>query len=247
MKKRGFSFVGVILATGLLTFIGINDIHHSYCDEPFDPVHSIVSTKGDTMYYDLSLPENDNEPGSTARWIRSIHNDARRKAKEDNNLNNLHLILRKNGEVIYNGTTNNITNIPSYATDRPSSLHSQKVLQKVERAFTSHHIKTHSIRIKNCTLGGNLVVVKLYTDLSEVNSLLSDIESLFTSLNKLEKTDISQYELTFLDSRSQSLLFLSADLVYRDFFWWQAPELNDVWTGSPQRKSSFDSSQKIGG
>lgn len=50
------------------------------------------------------------------------------------------------------------------------------------------------------------------------------------SMNK-EFTNIHQLEISvYTESDANLLLYMYSDLVYRDFLWWQTPDIKTQWT-----------------
>ena len=54
---------------------------------------------------------------------------------------------------------------------------------------------------------------------------------LISELNDSAGTGITQYNLSIENESGEQIIFLTADLIYRDFYWWQSPLLNgESWT-----------------
>jgi len=78
----------------------------------------------------------------------------------------------------------------------------------------------NSVNVTDNVLGGKLATIVLTAEISEVDSLVPKMEEWITSLNNSYDVGVSQYELT-INNKDETLLYLTAGLVYRDFYSWQ--------------------------
>ncbi|WP_136608704.1 hypothetical protein [Paenibacillus dokdonensis] len=181
--------------------------------------------------------------------IRKIRNEVRSRASDASQIKNIDLtIIGANGATIYNGVSNDITKIPDFSHKIEGSLDLKTVQSTVYDELKKNGVAVDSVNVSNNELGGKLASIVLTAEISEVNSLVPKIEQWITSLNDSRDAGISQYDLTINDKNNSNLLYLTTDLVYRDFYWWQSPALgNDVvWTKSgPESEESAASEDKV--
>ncbi|MBT2285807.1 hypothetical protein J7E78_19880 [Paenibacillus polymyxa] len=181
--------------------------------------------------------------------IRKIRNEVRSGANGTSQIKNVDLtITGENGQNIYNGVSNDITRIPDFSSKIVGKLDSESVQNAIYSELKANGVTVESTKVTDNELGGKLASIVLTTEISEVNSLVPKIEKWITSLNDSDGIGVSQYELTINDKSDHStLLYLTTDLVYRDFYWWQSPALGDeVWTKTkPESQESAASKDKV--
>ena len=171
--------------------------------------------------------------------LRAIRNEAR---KEENKrfVKDLNQIIEAaNGEVIYDGLVNDIMVIPDLKEDPPIPKNALDVKHTEERllsALSTSNFHISKLTVTDGDLGGRLAVLRLQVDDKDVpivNDLVPKVQSIVEQLNKTDEVGIYQYNLSIVDGSKHLLVELSADLLYRDFIWWQSPELeNETWTKS---------------
>ena len=161
--------------------------------------------------------------------IRTILNKVRSGANGTSQIKNVDLtITGKNGQTIYNGVSNDITRIPDFSSKIAGTLDSESVQNAIYNELKANCVIVESTEVKDNVLGGKMASIVLAAKISEVNSLVPNMEQWITALNDSDDIGVSQYELTINDKSDHSiLLYLTTDLVYRDFYWWQSPELDD--------------------
>lgn len=158
--------------------------------------------------------------------IRKIRNEVRSGANGTSQINNVDLtITGENGQNIYNGVSNDITRIPDFSSRIVGKLDSESVQNAIYNELKAHGVIVESTEVTDNVLGGKMASIVLAAKISEVNSLVPKMEQWITALNDSDDIGVSQYELTIYDKSDHSmLLYLTTDLVYRDFYWWQSPE-----------------------
>lgn len=181
--------------------------------------------------------------------IRKIRNDVRSGANGTSQIKNVDLtITGENGQNIYNDVSNDITRIPDFSSKIVGKLDSESVQNAIYSELKANGVTVESTKVTDNELGGKLASIVLTTEISEVNNLVPKIEQWITALNDSDGIGVSQYELTINDkSDNSTLLYLTTDLVYRDFYWWQSPALGDeVWTKTkPESQESAASKDKV--
>lgn len=207
-----------------------------------------------THEHDLKLETNSaSTSGKTTiddiKTIRKIRNEVRSGSNGTSQIKNVDLtITDKNGRNIYNGVSNDITQIPDFSAKIVGKLDSESVQNAIISELKANDVMVESTNVTDNELGGKLASIVLTTEISEVNSLVPKIEQWITALNNSDGIGVSQYELTINDkSNNSTLLYLTTDLVYRDFYWWQSPALGDeVWTKTkPESQESATSKDKV--
>ncbi|MCL6660639.1 hypothetical protein [Paenibacillus amylolyticus] len=181
--------------------------------------------------------------------IRKIRNEVRSGLKGASKIKNVDLtITGKNGQNIYNGVSNDITRIPDFSSKIVGKLDSESVKNAITSELKANDVMVESTNVTDNEMGGKLASIVLTTEISDVNSLVPKIEKWITALNDSDSIGVSQYELTINDKSNHStLLYLTTDLVYRDFYWWQSPTLDDeVWSKTkPESQESATSKDKV--
>ncbi|SDL15625.1 hypothetical protein SAMN05428961_10499 [Paenibacillus sp. OK060] len=207
-----------------------------------------------THEHDLKLETNSASTSGKAtiddiKTIRKIRNEVRSGSNGTSQIKNVDLtITDKNGRNIYNGVSNDITQIPDFSAKIVGKLDSESVQNAIISELKANDVMVESTNVTDNELGGKLASIVLTTEISEVNSLVPKIEQWITALNNSDGIGVSQYELTINDkSNNSTLLYLTTDLVYRDFYWWQSPALGDeVWTKTkPESQESATSKDKV--
>ena len=175
--------------------------------------------------------------------IRKIRNEVRNGTTQIKNVDLT--ITGENGENIYNGVSNGITQIPDFSSKIVGKLDSESVHDTVYSELKANGVTVKSVNITDNALGGKLAAIVLTAEISEVNSLVPKIEKWITELNDSDGVGVSQYELTINDKRDNAtVLYLTTDLVYRDFYWWQSPALgNEVWTKTKPESQEYATSK----
>ena len=84
--------------------------------------------------------------------------------------------------------------------------------------------------IYNENIGTTLQMSLAYDnmDFDSINQNIADIMRYVDKYN-LDSAAVQQTEITVY-ACSEKVLFSSSDLVYRDFLWWQTPQMTEVWT-----------------
>lgn len=79
-------------------------------------------------------------------------------------------------------------------------------------------------------IGKTLQMVLDYddADFDAINQDVADIMRYVDSYNQ-DSAAVQQTEITVY-AGGEKVLFSSSDLVYRDFLWWQTPQMSDTWT-----------------
>jgi len=144
------------------------------------------------------------------------------------------------GNMVSNGTTNGIQDVPTFQdTMPPDTVNLQTTTSTLHAALTMLQVQSSEITVAPGELGGEQATIYIdypNKDLSGVNQLVSHIQAKVEELNRTGGTGIHQYTLTIQDQSKQPLVVLTADLKYRDWFWWQTPALgNGTWTGDSPR------------
>lgn len=95
-------------------------------------------------------------------------------------------------------------------------------------AVTSAKLKTEYSY--DSSIGNTLILSLKYNeeDYSFINKEIADIMSAIDEYNK-SNYSIQQVKLNVEDNNDKAF-YMEADLVYRDFLWWQIPEMEDSWT-----------------
>lgn len=176
--------------------------------------------------------------------IQSIKNEAR-KAENKGLIQSLSLVIEAaDGKVIYDGTKKDIMDIPKVPETSPipkNTLDIKQTEEKLNNVLSAKNLQVTKLNVNSDIDGkaATLIIQSNDTDVYKVNALVPMIQEIIEGLNKTDETGIYQYNLTILDDNNQSLVVLVADLIYREFSWWQSPVLsNNSWTGSDPKTDS---------
>ena len=78
---------------------------------------------------------------------------------------------------------------------------------------------------------GTMLQMTLDYDNMDYDAINSDIADIMRYVDKYNQDSaaVQQTEITVY-AGGEKVLFSSSDLVYRDFLWWQTPQMTEVWT-----------------
>lgn len=78
---------------------------------------------------------------------------------------------------------------------------------------------------------GNTVHVELFYDNNDYDTVNCDIASVLEYIDtvNLETPSFQQIEISAFSS-GKEIVYLTADLIYRDFLWWQSPDMSESFT-----------------
>ena len=168
------------------------------------------------------------------RAIRNIRNEVRSQANQDMGIKNLSIQFQgQKGNVLYDATINDITAIPDFVKKPKSELKAADAEDVLSSALESEGYTVTSLKVMDSPLDGKLAELIIEEDINAVNDSMPSIEMLISELNDSAGTGITQYNLSIENESGEQIIFLTADLIYRDFYWWQSPLLNgETWTKS---------------
>ena len=177
------------------------------------------------------------------RAIRNIRNEVRNPANQEMGIQNLSiLILGKQGNTMYDVTINDITVIPEFVRKPKPRLKTADVEDVLHHALENEGYAIASVKVENSPLEGKLaeMVIKVEDIAAVDDSMMPEIELLISELNDSTGTGITQYNLSLEDKTGEQIIYLTADLIYRDFYWWQSPLLSErPWTKDKPEKPAI--------
>ncbi|MDG0810625.1 hypothetical protein [Cohnella rhizosphaerae] len=140
------------------------------------------------------------------------------------------------GKSFYKETIHDIRHIPEYTEIPEVKLASDDSKKRLEAEISAHGVFPTSVEVADYELSGKLASVSFISNAAGVNAIIPQFEQWITQLNKEQGAGVTQYNLNIYDDAKNLLVYLSADLVYKDILWWQNPSLgSNTWTGhSPQ-------------
>lgn len=192
--------------------------------------------------------------------LRKVRNEARMQVKnskitEVTDINEV--IVNNKGETIYESTIKDSFKLPvdnesQAILDTNIALSFDEVKSMLENSFQQNGINVEVTLVSESQLPGNFVSLELLNhknDYAYINHIVPKIQQLIEEQNDYS-AKIVEYTLAVksTDNKDEILFLLSADLLYRDFLWWQSPEFeNQTWTkSSPQASGeSTGASQEI--
>ncbi|MGG3284277.1 hypothetical protein [Paenibacillus solani] len=183
---------------------------------------SEISIHEETLKIETKSTSNSSEANiEDIKTIRKIRNEVRSGA--NGAIKNVDLkITGANAQIIYNGVSNDITRIPDFSNEIVGKLDSELAQEAMYSELKTNGVSVNSVNVTNNVLGGKLATIVLTAEIPEVDSLVPKMEEWITSLNDSYDVGVSQYELTINNKDDETLLYLTADLVYRDFYSWQS-------------------------
>ena len=162
-----------------------------------------------------------------------------RNADHEGLIQTLSLVIESvDGRVIYDRTKKDIMDIPKVPETSPipkNTLDTKQTKEKLYRVLSAKSLVVTKLNISSIIDGkiASLIIQPSDTDMAKANDLVPMIQEIIEGLNKTDETGIYQYNLTIQDKNGQPLIVLAADLIYREFTWWQTPAFgNNSWTGS---------------
>lgn len=194
---------------------------------------SNISASGSNLQLELKSESSDKATPEDILALREIRNEIRKESNKNLQIQNVSLkIISEKGNTIYDGIVNDIKSIPDFSKKPEIKLDSNQVETTLTNELTAKGLSIASLNIADSPIGGKLAnIVLTEKDADKVNDLIPQVENIITNLNDLTGTGIYQYNLSVEDGNKQLLIFLTTDLVYRDFYWWQSPILGDeTWT-----------------
>ncbi|MFI2855825.1 hypothetical protein ACH6EH_01650 [Paenibacillus sp. JSM ZJ436] len=200
-----------------------------------------MSMSGKVLQVGIQSEGTDQMTPEDIKAIRNIRNEIRSGSNKILGIKDLKVKFSgKQGKVIYDSTINDITAIPDFVKKPEVKLDDLNVKSFLSKGLSDQGLTVSKLEISKSPLEGNLVnMVIQQVDLAKVNDSIPEIEMIISKLNESSGTGITQYDLSIQDKTGQLIVFLTADLVYRDFYWWQSPILNgDTWTKSKPRDPS---------
>lgn len=253
MKKK-ISAISAILAIAIIAVIVSVNVHGG----DVMAMESTISDKLKSEGFNVDLQVTDKEFAatlvSTAQKraepedilaLRRVRNEARSYVTK-NKSNSVpdvmkEVIVNSKGDIIYEASINNALVIPKDITspallDSSVGIDDNEVKSILDNLFKSENLNIDISSISKSMLGGKLIELKFKNhnnDYNYINEKIPQIQALVESINE-KGAKIVEYTLTVQsDDTDEVLLLLSADLMYRDFLWWQSPEFGTgTWTKS---------------
>lgn len=150
------------------------------------------------------------------------------------------VIVNAKGETIYEASLNDALIVHPEITssallDSKLEFSEEDILIQLENLFSSDDLKIDVLSVSPSLLGGSQAELEWKghnNNYVDINEQIPKIQALVESLNE-NGMNITEYTLTVKSDQDKILLLLSADLLYRDFLWWQSPEFEQqTWTKS---------------
>lgn len=106
-------------------------------------------------------------------------------------------------------------------------------VEKLKSQLTNCFPNNYNFDVSNSSSVGTTVSVKLYCSEKNDDEINEEIAKLIMEIDYMNKesTNIHQLEISvYTESDANLLLYMYSDLVYRDFLWWQTPDIKTQWT-----------------
>ncbi|MBP5255026.1 MAG: hypothetical protein J6Z23_06585 [Lachnospiraceae bacterium] len=211
-----------------------------------------IRMDGGTLYISIRT-SSDPAPGAgDILDLRTVRNAVRRAAaSEEALLQGVHAVANRivdaQGTVLYDATVFDFFNIPEGFQDSvrisgsvPGSSE-EETADVLEDAFRDEGLPLRILEVSINPLGGYFVRMDVdgagFTgEPDAVNRIVRETVDVLDGLNA-RGSAVGAFRFTVADPETQETVFLmDADLVYRDFLWWQDPAFGfGTWTGSTPR------------
>ena len=263
MKIRRISLICfaiiIILVTGCITAMAIDvttkkqqaeNIFNELKTDGYSNIEKIW-IEDNSMCSTVLSAKNDSLCANDIRNIRAIRNKARALALDNNGeLSGItsvnHIIKNSNDEILYDVTIDDFYTIPEEFTDsinlntRAVTFSEKETIIALASAFGENSLPLRVVEISESSLGGyflDIVVDNESGQEIDINSINGYVQQVLTIIDNLNVNGhkITEYNISVFsqDTNAEPIYFMSADVIFRDFLWWQSPSLgNETWTGS---------------
>ena len=204
-----------------------------------------ISFEKDTITSTIVSTKSDSTGPNEILALRAVTNEVRALAlKNDDSLAGIksmkQIIKNSDNEII---SEDELVNFQTVCKDFEDSMqlkngvikHTKKeTRQLIEGTFKEQDISVNIIGITESKLAGYLVVLEMVdhnNDIDMINDTLWQIDTIISKLN-IDGAMIGEFILSAANAndRNEIIYLMAADLMFRDFLWWQSPEL--LGTGS---------------
>ena len=155
------------------------------------------------------------------------------------------VIVSPNGTVLYDQKLMNFETISKdnteslYISENKPTHSKEETVAALKESFRQNGLSLEVLECSEYSLGGYQETLsykdeKVTTpDIDTINAAANQCLAVIDNLNKNGES-IGAYQLQYEPEDESDVLFLlSADLIFRDFLWWQSPSLGgNTWTGS---------------
>ena len=155
------------------------------------------------------------------------------------------VIVSPNGTVLYDQKLMNFETISEdnteslYISEHKPTHSKEETAAILKESFRQNGLSLEVTECSEYSLGGYQVTLAYkdekgtMPDIDTINAAANQCLTVVDSLNKNGES-IGAYRLQYKNEEESIVLFLlSADLIFRDFLWWQSPSLEgSTWTGS---------------
>ena len=263
MSKKFFSRFSVILLLVLACIFTVTVVKATDKKQQIEKYKNTLLSEGvrpadiwtdETVLHVSLYASNDDSLGAEdILALRLARNEARlmiagkeKAFKGIVSINNI--FIDSNGSTLYDATIQDFITVPQDFTEsvrlfgEVPNLSEKETTEALSESMKESELPWQIQEIAINPLGG--YVVKMYMDqadsrkdISAINSIIQETVLVIDKLNE-KGSSISEYRLTVADpDNAQTIYVMDADLIYRDFLWWQSPALgNEPWTGSSPKQ-----------
>lgn len=143
------------------------------------------------------------------------------------------VIMNTNNKVLVD-SNKDIIRFPSYPECKKlkESIKVEVDAEKLKSQLTECFSSDFIFDVSNSDSTGTTVSIRLYCsdkNCDEINEIITNLIMKIDFLNS-ESTNIHQLEISvYKESNSDFVFYMYSDLVYRDFLWWQTPDIKQQW------------------
>lgn len=127
----------------------------------------------------------------------------------------------------------NITTLPQFAecSKLLKNIGIENADMSLQDTLSSVSTAQISTEYNYDTSTGNTLIISLDYNGSDYESINKEVANIMHTIDKYNKTNYSVQQVTVnVTNNGNQIIYMEADLVYRDFLWWQLPEMVDRWT-----------------
>lgn len=155
------------------------------------------------------------------------------------------IIINPDGEIMYEVTVDDFYNIPEdfdesiRLREEKATISQKDTMTAVVQAINEKQLPLKVSDCRENILGGYFLKISFVMNesskitIDEINETVQECLVTIDELNQ-QGHSVAAFNLDFVPSKNaEPIYFMSADLIYRDFLWWQSPQLGSAtWTGS---------------
>lgn len=203
-------------------------------------IESCVYSKADNSLKVSIVSDTDSDQidPETIRVMRVARNKIRYELEDlaivNSSKNYNEVIMNSNRKVLIDSDTD-ILEFPPFPECKSlrNSIGEKADVEKLKSQLNDYFSSDYRFDVSNSDSSGTTVSISLFCSEKnddEINEKIAQLVMKIDSMNR-ESAGIHQLEISvYAESESNLVLYMYSDLVYRDFLWWQTPDIKTQWT-----------------